>query len=517
MNRQLAESTTTQVLDSLIAAQPHRLEFYRTRGIVHGFRDEYAMAAKDFTYALKEARAQRKAKMMHRPGGNLSQEANSRGKSSNRKKKKRGEGSSQVGDAYSDSQSAPSVDGPDGDPLLLHPSILPEAPDPIEPQCLFLRGVSYLQHAVHCIETAVLKLEGVEKVILPDGAELRLCYLENSKYGGVEIGNPDGPLGKKEGSKLQAYRQLLNDSRLKETVLNLVRKSFRDHEKFLAHFDTLEGPPYPGLVEGDMALRVEYAFHLSESFRPGGHHHNSGAQNFVLPEVPTTFTTYHPLLVEAHFSRLICLLMLGDFTTLLPTFMHTATIIDGLEGYPVFLPPRSMAQAEFTEVLERLAGGWRVGTQPNSCSRKRITAAGFVSTKSNGKEKEVDVYRTENPFSFNVPSNSSNAAGSSSSVFPSASSSALSSPPITPTNNSRGANDVTPADIALMQSLDNLRILLSPVSKRQKEKAEREGREEAGGKKKRMAINIPLHGPRVEIVLAWLAAVHLVDLERAAV
>ena len=31
--------------------------------------------------------------------------------------------------------------------------------------------------------------------------------------------------------------------------------------------------------------------------------------------------------------------------------------------------------------------------------------------------------------------------------------------------------------------------------------------------KKPLSINIPLHGPRVEIILAWLGAVHLPELE----
>ncbi|KAF8274489.1 hypothetical protein EI94DRAFT_1794269 [Lactarius quietus] len=35
-----------------------------------------------------------------------------------------------------------------------------------------------------------------------------------------------------------------------------------------------------------------------------------------------------------------------------PTAFLRATVIDGLEGYPVFLPPRSMAQAEFVETFD---------------------------------------------------------------------------------------------------------------------------------------------------------------------
>jgi hypothetical protein len=63
-----------------------------------------------------------------------------------------------------------------------------------------------------------------------------------------------------------------------------------------------------------------------------------------------------------------------------------------------------------------------------------------------------------------------------------------------------------------------MRILLAPVAARQRERAEKAAAEKVTGtnKKKPLNINIPLHGPRVEIILAWLGAVHLVELESAA-
>jgi hypothetical protein len=59
-----------------------------------------------------------------------------------------------------------------------------------------------------------------------------------------------------------------------------------------------------------------------------------------------------------------------------------------------------------------------------------------------------------------------------------------------------------------------MRILLAPVAARQRERAEKSAVEKAAGSnaKKPLNINIPLHGPRVEIILAWLGAVHLVEL-----
>ncbi|EEB99401.1 hypothetical protein MPER_00929, partial [Moniliophthora perniciosa FA553] len=96
-----------------------------------------------------------------------------------------------------------------------------------------------------------------------------------------------------------------------------------------------------------------------------------------------------------------------------------------------------------------------------------------------------------------------------------------------------------------VEALECARILLAPVIVRQRERAEKAKTERAeraaeraraasaalvkarGGQekalvhvngsevkpKKPVPINIPLHGPRVEVVLAWLGAVHLPELE----
>lgn len=642
---QLAESTTTQQLDQLIAAQPQRLEFYRTRGIVHCFRDEFSFATKDFTHAIRESRAVRKANFAHL-NTNLSSEQRSRG---SKKKKGKSGGTKTNGQAPSNGTSppppdGPTIDGPDGEPLLLHPSVLPDYPDPIELQCLFLRGAAYLQHAVYLIEEAILKLEEVKKVQSVDGAELRLCYIENGKYGGTEIGNPEGPLGSREGAKLKAYRQALTSDPFKDQINSLIKKALRDHLKFLEHFDTLEGT-HPDHEERNLAQKVELAFHLCENLRP-----NSQYPPPPIPTLPVMFTTYHPLLVESHFSVLICLLMLGEFTTLAKTFPRTALLVDALEGYPVFLPPRSMAQAEFVEVLERLAGGWKNGVQPHSLSHLGTSRESGNSAKgrllidispmASAKAKEVDRAGTPPTPSSTLSSddcssltlsgasagnsstaflvvgvNGSSSSGSRSGPFaqsqvqsplaissipssssgrntPSSVGDVVSTPTrtSTPSHSSNNTSFIstnnfgssasmstaltTPSIYSnkrrgeLVEALDYARMLLVPVVARQKERAEKaaldravangkkkqaqisasssstsspksnpattssgsgspnlggstgtgSGTKNGGGEKKKkpLSINIPLHGPRVEILLAWLAGVHLTELDSVA-
>lgn len=422
-------------------------------------------------------------------------QSESRGKGAKKKKSSKSNGQAPPSGT---SVSENTVEGPDGEPLLLHPSVLPEAPDPIEPQLLFLRGAAYLQHAVYLIEGEVLKLEGIRKVPSVDGAELRLCYIENGKYGGVEIGHADGPLGRKDGAKLSAYRKILADETFREQITAMLKKSMRDHEKFLSHFDTMEGPNVP--FDGDLAHRIEYAFLLSESIRPGNH---SNPPPF--PDAPAMFTTYHPLLVESHFSVLICQLMLADFSSILPTFARTASLVDGLEGYPVFLPPRSMAQAEFIEVLERLAGGWRNGVQLHSLSRRAKGRLAIEAPPSPPTPLQETMSSTSSDHELQVPSSSTSAGQCSSS-----------SSTLHPSGRETPASGSSRED--LLEALDCARILLAPVLNRQRERAEKVAADKATGtnKRKPLTINIPLHGPRVEVVLAWMGAVHLFELDSVA-
>ncbi|KZO96459.1 hypothetical protein CALVIDRAFT_563940 [Calocera viscosa TUFC12733] len=540
-SRQLAESTPTTVLDDLIASNPLHLEYYRTRGIVRCFRDEFSLACRDFTHAIKQSIQLRKARHAH--------DAEAEKKPNRTGAKGKGGKKARKGGREHDHRHSFSANGnaDDDEPSVNSDSPRSgsvDPPSPLEAQCLFLRGAAYLQHAVFQIEQACLNLEGVRKPTSPDLPELRLCYLEHGKYGGTEMGNPDGPLGAKEGSKLRAYRARLGDSDFRASIFALIKKSLRDHERFLAHFDTLEtGASFPG----NLAERVEAAFLLSESQRPGQQQerqaqlaaHQASPQTnpapppLPFPDGPAAFTTYHPLLVESHFSILICHLLLGDFAGLLSAFQRTAMLVDGLEGYPIFLPARSMAQAEFIEVLERLAGGWRLGTMPHSLSVRRLAIEAppppvITILASTDAESSGTI-----PSPSDASSSTSAAAASapastmmSTSSLPSSRSDTPVSVSTAPPSSSHKGKGVSytydepatssPAASAttLAEHLDAARMLLAPVLARQRRKAEKERADRAARvEKKKGLINIPLHGPRVEIVLAWLGAVHLPDLE----
>jgi hypothetical protein len=82
------------------------------------------------------------------------------------------------------------ADAGDDTASIVHPFVLPETPEPIEPRLPFLFASAYLQYAILLVEERILKLEGIRKRISVEGtAELRLCHIQNGNYGEVEIGN----------------------------------------------------------------------------------------------------------------------------------------------------------------------------------------------------------------------------------------------------------------------------------------------------------------------------------------
>src|SRR5258708_11420882 len=267
-DRQLAESTTTGVLDELIRAYPQRLELYRTRGIVRTFLDEYSAAVKDTQSPFLPS--QWESRSTHAPQGN-------KGKGDRRKRDVKS-----LMDKRLPTERATRMEGDtsESETPPVHPSVLPGAPEPIEPQLLFLRAAAYLQNAIFLIEERILKLEGIRRRISGEGAaELRLCYMQHGCYGGVEIGNPAGPLGKSDGSKLQVYQGVLADDAFREHIGELLKKSIPDHERFLAHFDALGTPPPSSSASvndddatpngDDIVQSAAYAFLLSEALRLG--------------------------------------------------------------------------------------------------------------------------------------------------------------------------------------------------------------------------------------------------------
>ncbi|KDE07494.1 hypothetical protein MVLG_02169 [Microbotryum lychnidis-dioicae p1A1 Lamole] len=382
-SRTLASSTDTTQLDHLIACDPHRLEYYRTRGVVHGFKQDYVSAVRNFTQALTEAKAIRKEKE-HRAevqvgGGNL--------------KKKKGGKNGKMGGKKGKTSLAPMGDrnevdmapilGSNGNAVPTTPTSDPsstvgkEPGDDLERQMYFHRAMAHFHHACRLMEDAALDVEGVQKPkggLSNEGGELTLRNV------GIVLADEIGGLyGNASPEKQARYRVGMGEASLRERVTTLLRKSVRDHERFLAYFKVWEAPPGNALEEEDRQRPTLGAKQTDRPLTFRGRrliHHRALAQRTrdadprrlerqrrhqdVPMPAPTLLTTYHPLIIESHFTVLLIHLLLGDFKTLVQAHARTVRLMDHLEGYPIFLPARSLTMSEYAEVLERLSATWRI-------------------------------------------------------------------------------------------------------------------------------------------------------------
>ncbi|KAI9593945.1 hypothetical protein BDF19DRAFT_142039 [Syncephalis fuscata] len=63
--------------------------------------------------------------------------------------------------------------------------------------------------------------------------------------------------------------------------------------------------------------------------------------------------TYHPLLVETHYSIAIAMLLLGDWPRAVAWHVRGQLVQHASTGYPIFMPARSVARSDFCEITER--------------------------------------------------------------------------------------------------------------------------------------------------------------------
>lgn len=61
MGRMLAASTSTEILDNLIKHSPMLPHFYRTRAMIHGFREDFVASIKDFKTAIQLVKKNKKS------------------------------------------------------------------------------------------------------------------------------------------------------------------------------------------------------------------------------------------------------------------------------------------------------------------------------------------------------------------------------------------------------------------------------------------------------------------------
>ncbi|KAJ1536351.1 hypothetical protein HK096_011142 [Nowakowskiella sp. JEL0078] len=127
---------------------------------------------------------------------------------------------------------------------------------------------------------------------------------------------------------------------------------------------------------------------------------NSGCTHGECTCIPV-LGTYHPLLVEAWYAIALNYFLIGDWKTSVLWHERITLLDEHVEGYPIFLPARSMSQADYVEllrllrrcVLEKNIEEWK--------ERQRITNSKHVLEKKETSKQAVVKRKTS------VSSNSS--------------------------------------------------------------------------------------------------------------
>ncbi|KAK0620416.1 hypothetical protein B0T14DRAFT_231746 [Immersiella caudata] len=373
-SRHLAECTSLDVLDEIIAAKPTEGEPLRTRATVRVFKEDFKGAAVDLTEALKVHRLYRSP---HKEPASALQE----GKLNERL-----------------DQSRRSED-----------TILKEEEQPtsLEMQLLFQRAGVYLTLASQSVEASFADLAFPTEARDSDPAAVSSGQKEDTKESGADASSePEETAAQKEAEKrMMEARKLVRAN---------AKRALRDYMAFLSNFEYSPDLPLP--VAEEFSRKVNYAANgvrapraHSYSGKPGSPVLGEGSEGGTpqriyslselfaatppsdLPPYPSTelavvrpqrassptvsqttteTLTYHPLLADALHAVLLChCLIQTSAKELLRHAYMVARLARLADGYPVFQASRSPARTDWLEVL-RAGNNWiqLAGTWENLCA-----------------------------------------------------------------------------------------------------------------------------------------------------
>ena len=389
-SRQLAECTSLQPLDEVIAERPNEGEILRTRAVTKIFKDDYAGAAQDLTAALQVCRYYQSLHKAGRQQLQLASEAAAEAQRSNRWKEEI------------------KLDEED------HPSSL-------ETQLLFHRAGVYL----------TIACQHVSEALPPKPTSNGSNCVSVEHVNGNSKNSPDEvemtPTEKEANSKRLEARKIVKTN---------AKRALRDYIAYLSHFDYTPG--LPAEITEEFVRKVNQAANGFKIPRPQNHSRSldlesnsslsngqlsdalvpqngphgsrnrqpSGTARAELPNLPapvvhqisalfsatppadlppypetaTALTTkqqvqaaqseaakailaqtdchealtYHPLLTDALHSLLLCHCLVQTSPRELQRHAHmVARLARVCDGYPIFQAARSPSRADWIEVVRR--------------------------------------------------------------------------------------------------------------------------------------------------------------------
>lgn len=385
-SRQLAESTSLDTLDDVIARQPSEAEALRTRATVRVFKEDYKGAAKDLTEALAVLKMRNKHRSTESPSGAL-----------------------QVWDRNTRRLEVKLDDD--------------QQPSSLEVQLLFARAGVYL--SIACLNVA----QAMEPLPSARAKDAQNRIPADLLPGAVDAADSDGestveetPTAPADAPKFTEDEQAAEQSILeaRKTVKTNAKRALRDYMAYLLNFHY--SPNLPTDIAEDFNKKVKAGKNRgrrptsnarSESPKSDFQHQIYTLRELFMatpptdlpPYPPTDVTvadpgpesatyvnstiemvTYHPLLTDALHALLLCHVLVQTSTKELQRHAHMVARLARLaDGYPIFQASRSPARADWIEVLRQgnnwigLASSWETLCSPTS----------LYPTNANGSSKQT--------------------------------------------------------------------------------------------------------------------------------
>lgn len=367
-SRQLAESTSLDALDDVIASQPSECEALRTRATVRVFKEDYKGAAKDLTEALAVLKMRNK----HKAAGGTSKELQVFDRDNCRTETRLEED---------------------------------QQPSSLEAQLLFARAGVYLSLACLMVGRALETLPSVRaREARGDGASIPRHDVVTPVAEQATAEEASSRPTDLAAGELAAEESILE---ARKVVKSNAKRALRDYMAYLTKL--YYSPNLPTDIAEDFSRKVKAGKHKgrrpTSNIRTESLSGDSQHQVYTLRELFTAtppsdlppyppvdtsvagpapesatyvgttmeIVTYHPLLTDALHSILLCHVLVQTSTKELQRHAHMVARLARLaDGYPIFQASRSPARADWIEVLRQgnnwigLSSSWETLCSPTS-------------------------------------------------------------------------------------------------------------------------------------------------------
>ncbi|KAI8615919.1 hypothetical protein BC830DRAFT_248121 [Chytriomyces sp. MP71] len=251
-SRTLAVNTTTEVLDTLIAHFPMTPAYYRTRAMVHAFRQDFPASLKDFKHAIALSKKNAPPASFALVSNGKSAAALSNTRRDLILKALYAQHLNPFGSLTDDTMSDPFNTNSSSHSMAGSPKknahVEAEKPDEVyESQLYFLRAATQHQYAVSIIETAIHKVNQQFRSPASSASGAPGSGARASMEQAIQTPSTAYMAHEVMLGKVNSYKGVFNQA--KSQLVTLAKKSIKDYVYFLNHFAMTMEPFDFGLDE----------------------------------------------------------------------------------------------------------------------------------------------------------------------------------------------------------------------------------------------------------------------------